>query len=570
MRLLLIALLSLSVSCSFADPDSNVANSCLSDSQCGLQAVCNLEVGRCESTLSRPIRLGLEVVPNPEDTILPWAFVEPAFSGDTVDLVMPSRVKIVGTVRWRGERVPAEISFLDTHPLPGQQTFTSVVGTLGSVVEGDASPDGMPADYVTTLSGGHNYDILVQPINMNQDEVPWFRILPPMRFSNINTPNPEDGAVLITRVDITFPEGLEEPCSSDRAATCKLKGSLISNDEDAELSGMQVRAVDSETGHVVSSTAITEDGKFELQIGPNATKYVLRVTSGETLFPTLTIDPKFFFPGEEAKILVPSQESVIYEGTVELSDGSLLPNANLAFESLNVFDETTRAVGQLKLKTTTELDGSFSLELLPGTYNVIISASSADSRAPAVISESIHIVAPEEGKAIRGQLFTVPERARLGGDVIAANDLPVGAVTVEATPRGIPIGSDVPIAAEFNRFSDAATDDTGRFSLRLDLGAYDIVLKPPRSLGFGWIVAPSFLVGSVGQGSAPFSSRYEFEPPVPLTGVVLNSDGTPVTEAIVKVYAEVTEDNEVRSIVVGRGQTDESGRYEVLMPPTLR
>ncbi len=557
MRRLSLAVLLLGCN-SFGEPPL-VHNSCVDDTDC-TSGVCNPE-GLCVSTTGSDLEIALRVIPiedatNP--TLGSWTSdVFPLEGPAERDLTLPAHVDVVGTVRWQEMRVPAEVVF--TRPSLDDQTIERVrVNTLAE----PTTRSGMEADFVTRLEAGRMYDVEIRPSAeaIPGTDMPWLRALPPMRLRRIETPEPpENGSEIVWPVEILFPP-LDTPCGPGAFAGCVLAGTIVESAEDSS-DGLQVRAVEIETGAVVSSTAITDErGVFRIVTSPDAGPYVLRVSGGEgrPLFPTVSIDPALL-PGE-ARIRVPAPSIVRYQGRVEGADGTPLTAATLTFESFDVFDETVMLRGSYRTSVMTGPRGEFDVELLAGTYQVVVSPSAGQF---SVLTEELRIVPPTSGDPISGQLFVVPERAHFSGEVRAADGELLPAVSVEAVALGAQ-NEEAPLAARYNRSGDTMSDPFGRFDLRLDVGAYDVFVKPPAESGFAWVVLPGYEVADL-DAAGEFS--FELLAPLPLRGTIRSDDGVVLAGADVRVFGRTVGTD--RFVELGRARTDEEGRYRVLLSPKL-
>ncbi len=164
---------------------------------------------------------------------------------------------------------------------------------------------------------------------------------------------------------------------------------------------------------------------------------------------------------------------------------------------------------------------------------------------------------------IQGQRFELPDRSRFGGVVSTAFGEVVTSISVNATALGWEPGPEDSLAFPFNRSNDAVSDETGQFELRLDLGAYDVFVKPPMDSNYSWVVAPSVRVGSLERTRM---EDFVLEAPVPVPGRVERTEGALEPGGEVRAWAQ-TEDG--RFIEVGRARIDETGAYELLLPPHL-
>ena len=220
--------------------------------------------------------------------------------------------------------------------------------------------------------------------------------------------------------------------------------------------------------------------------------------------------------------------------------------ATLDFSSQDVGDEEGGLRGSFRATTIAD-DGAFSVNLLPGAYVVTITPADLDL---AVATENVQVSVGTGASALRGQLFRVARRARLGGSVATHTQLEMAGAAVEA----------LVVEAEGirTRGSEAVTDETGRFALPLDVGTYDLVLRPPSRSGYAWAVAPNFEVGAV---DTILAARYRIESPIPIHGVVSGDDLDTIGGLEVQAFARIDD----RFIEVGRARVQD-GVYELLVP----
>lgn len=556
--------------------EPSLQNRCSSDADCA-GATCEPGTGMCVTESIQPLQVGLAVTPASSGTsnVVPAAeFGAVRVTGpSTQDITMPRSILAAGRVEWAktGETVPAQVKFIRPSLLPGNGPIELSTSTSPQTV---AVTTGVQADYQLRVTAGALYDVVVEP---SGDAA---RAFPPLYLSDQMAPKQGD----VWPLDIVYPAQLASVPATGSGLVVSIEGG-----QQVPQDGLQVRAVEVGTGRIVSSTALTgttstlplttsDPGSFVLHLSPSAGSFVLRVTAGadRPLFPTLTIDPSQLFPGA---VLVPSLQPVTYEGQVEAmsSAGTVrVPNAIITLVSDDVFANLSQETASFRTTATTDADGQFSVQLLPGNYDVIISPPASmgtgDPSMVAVASrdfgvlvqQNVHIDATNS--VIRGQLFTVPLRAHLGGDVETADERPVSGATAQATALGRSVVGGDP-AAPYNRSSDTLTDAHGLFDLRLDVGVYDLAVKPPMGSGFPWVVEPGWWTSEPG---AVVNEHFEIGSPVPLRGVVRDADGAALPGAEVKAYAVVEDPpGELRSVAVARSVTDSDGSYELLLPPRL-
>lgn len=551
------ALLFVGACADFGDPPLLVHNQCTTEMDCVASAACEESI--CVSTETDALEIAVRVVPSEDAPTLPSWTENPFRLVRSIehDVTLPHIVQIAGTLKWAGEeRIPATITFsrpgLDGRPLDRVtvSTFTEPM-RIGDI----------DADFSVRLEAGAMYTVEVAPsaANMPDTEIPWLRTLPPMRILQLETPSSEGSA--IWPVELTYPP-FDTACSS-MFAGCSLAGTVVDSDAEPQ-EGLQVRAVESATGRIVSSAALTDaDGNFSIVTSPDAEAFVLRVTGGDErpLFPTVSVDPALLPPGETVRIRVPSAQLVTYRGTVQTEGGDGV-GATLTFQSDDVFDEAVMLRGSFRTSASTEPNGSFEVELLAGTYEIVVSPT-AGTYAP--VADELRITPPMTGEPIvSGQLFITPERAVLGGTVRTASGEAFPGVQLEAVALGIQADDEMPRAAIYNRSSETTSGEIdGLFDLRLDVGVYDVFVKPPSESKYGWLVMPNYTVGSLRTLANPF----EIQPPVPVQGTVRDANGTEIPNAEITVLGR--REGGERFVELGRARADENGFYRVLVSPRL-
>ncbi|MEM9862173.1 MAG: carboxypeptidase-like regulatory domain-containing protein [Myxococcota bacterium] len=526
------------VGCSFSDAGSQTANLCQSSAECG-DASC--VEGRCIAESIEPTLIALQVVPtSPGDDRPAWSNLPFELRGPTErDLRLPGTIEFRGTLRLGDERVGAELIFRRPG-LPGQPETTLRASTFAE----PRVSEGIEYDFSVQLEASQAYDLEVRPASGNREpDDPWFRVLPPLFVEDqLVTPELEEGRQGIWETELTY-DAPEAPCTANQPASCMLSGSVVRLDGDTMIAepGLTVRAIDSR-GRIVSSTALTDDeGGFSLAVSAGVTDYILRVggASGRDLFPVIDVDPRLL--DEDVRIRVPAITSVVYEGAIETVDGTPM-EASLEFASSNVVGLDEGIVGAFQTTAVTDASGRFSVTLLPGTYEVSITPSDLDF---ALTQETVRI--GNTSGVLRGQVFSVLRRALLGGSVVASGE-EVEGLSVEA----------LSVDEVGQRTSGAVTDETGRFALPLDVGTYDLFMRPSSQTGFPWLVVPGLRVGQV---DGTLAARYELRAPVPVTGRIEGA----ASGFEVRAFTQVEE----RFVEVGRARVNDLGEYELLLPSEL-
>jgi hypothetical protein len=550
--------------CSFesAPVTETVDNRCGSDADCQA-GVCDGRI--CIDDSDAAVEVAIEVVGSASEAqrVIPasWAFGSERFSGSNVrDLILPATREVRGTVRWDGLRVPATVRFVRRMASAVEllQPVPVEVATLREPA-GGPEPDGY--DFKTVLVAGEKYDVIVLPTSdmvtsPSDASAPAIRSLPPLYLeASIEGGDPTEPY----RFDISFPRGLEAECTDDQNSGCTLTGKVASVDGEVELAeaGLQVRAVEESTGRVVSSIGETDAfGRFAIRIGDETPKYLLRITSntGAEPFPAVSIDPSVAFANDNSVIRIPRLDPVQFTGRVRDEAGTAVPGATVRFLSTSVFDDNQLGLrGSFTGSSTTNEDGSFGLQLLPGFYSVTVTPPDDSASSWGVLSSEA-LVGEELAVA---EALIVPAKVELFGWVRTFNEEAAAGVTVLARAR---LDSEL---ASTHRSQEAVSNTLGRFTMRMDLGLYDIHVKISSESGYAWLVEPAFAMDQ------DIARTYRLDPPIPVEGLVQASDGTVVPNALIRAYVLTNDGSSGGRIQVAETTSDGEGNYRLLIAPRL-
>jgi len=433
----------------------------------------------------------------------------------------------------------------------------AVVVETSTVTEPVPAFDGMPADYALRVVAEEDYLLVVEPTGE------WAARVPPLRLARA-VPGGGD----FVRLNIEYPADMPE-----------LSG-VVMDGAEAPVDDLLVRVVDVDTGLAASSTSITgaegEPGTFRVVIDPTVTNWVIRIRAGaeDSFFPTLFADPAFLFPDEfgNVRILVPMLSHTCYVGTVGIEADATgfetVPGAVLSLVSTDVFDGSTGVTGSFRTTATADATGEFRVEVLPGTYEVLVTPP--DMRGDVgVLAEVVRIEVPPGEDCLLGQRFQLPPRAALAGSVRTPDGREMPSATVNAHALGWEPASGVSPAARYNRSNDTTTGPTGLFTLPLDIGSYDVAIKPPPGSRFPWLVRPDM---TFGRSDVTVMQDFELSAPVPLAGTVVEAgpEAMPSAGAEIRAFAIVElADGRRRALPVARTVAEADGSYMLLLPARL-
>lgn len=544
-----------------------VLNRCSSNSDCGDSESCDTTRGMCVGRAETPLRVALELVPSNSSSSAGAIFSTSVFTVDgEIDrnLVLPDPLLVWGQVRWTGhgdENVPVQVSIITASAIPGRisPTVSAPRATAGF------HPELLDTSFVANVGaqgdGPTQFDVIVQPTG---DAV---RELPPRRI-HVVADNLLEGAFEVPSLD--YPESLVE-----------IVGDVVDTSGNP-LAGLTVQALDPISNTVVSSTATTQPlgsenpGRFTIRLAPEASSYVLRIASANTALtpvPTFAVSPDYLIPEDGVvRVQVNSSAAFEFRGIVERELSHMpVPSALVQFRMVGGSVEDGMFISA---PVPTNADGEFSALLVEGDYEIVImppsDSTDGHDRIGISVVENVHIALPSSGlPVIMGQVFSLPERAFIEGLITTFDGRPmIGAVvSASALSRLLPtVGPE----ALLNRSNQTVSAENGGFFLPLDLGAYDLTVKPPPETGFPWVVRTNFTIPPSLEPTGSDSDELMFTAPIPLQGVVRDVFGTPLAGIEVRAFGILDDlDAGTRSVQIGRTVSEVDGSYELLLPPSL-
>jgi hypothetical protein len=182
-------------------------------------------------------------------------------------------------------------------------------------------------------------------------------------------------------------------------------------------------------------------------------------------------------------------------------------------------------------------------------------------------------VSPQAGKVLE---------LRAGGAVTGRFSVAGAEVRAEASPRLILPFQDALGVAPFKPRTRAGLIDTaGRFSVSVDSGRFDLSVRPPEELGFGWYVRPAVDVAgeSLDLGRVPLSgpSVLRGTATALVAGPKNKLATVPIGFASVRAYAYLDKDlaytrdlaAAVSVVQVAETRADAEGAFRLLVPSSL-
>ena len=344
--------------------------------------------------------------------------------------------------------------------------------------------------------------------------------------------------------------------------------------------GLEVMAVDPETGRIVSTIAETEcngDGPyapcgwFKLRMAPGTTAFDLMISRNyEPHHPVVTLTG-FEAPAEgetldltsdERLSLDPLSVPVRYQATVERPVNGVgeeiyvdpAPGCFVLFESDDVAGGVVEKwVSTNENGTIEEISGVEGVNLYPGDYLVtVVPAQVPEDSTVDYASLTLPDPVTISGAAqIGGQLLSLSFRPRLTGVVLAGEE-PVPGCYLSAEP--------VALSPPSSRSSAATTTDDGEFSIWLDEATYQIQAEAPAKSRYAW---GSRRLTISGEGV----SAIDLSTPFVATGTVIassdQSEPIDLGGAVVEWYRVI----DGQAFAIGKTVADSKGDFTALLPP---
>jgi len=347
------------------------------------------------------------------------------------------------------------------------------------------------------------------------------------------------------------------------------------------LSGWTVSLIEPQLGRVISTQRKLNDS--------NPTNFQLRYQPLDGVSPLVQIAPP---EGVTAPTLLWDLAALDLDGDGQVHpDLSALPMATVHVKG-RVLGPNAEPIGgaSVKLRTTditlapqglnarfettlvTENDGVIDVELLPGSYQVLVTPPNTSDLAITSAQWVIASTPPEQA----GRSVELERAAALDGVVVSpAGSIPLSGLTVGVTPsvtakKSFLDRSVAPLAAT-PRSTSGETDAYGAFSLLVDPGRVDFTGRPTADSNFPWLVHARVDIPAASLGT--LSPTF----PIPIAGKIVDPSGNPVQRAQLRVFAlldgtsTVTRDLDGAqgALQVAEGRTNDSGHFQLLLPSTL-
>jgi hypothetical protein len=565
--------------CSFGEETSEPMeqNSCQVDSDCATQ---HCQAGRCVTKSQEPLNISLVITPTRmPDGSAPFPIVSKPFALRGGEHGFMFRLPVSVPVRVYDSKEDREIPALVTFtPLDNESRLTLGTTSLTTVAPSADKPQ--PGNH-TMLLGDTAYTALIQPVDPR---------LPPhsLKFTVESGGQLEvDYASIGWQTRTYLVRNLSGETYNVRARV-KSGGAALSNT--AQISG---------TTGVVSLVFDPGDLAYELELAPSEQRYYVSKDDGPcgvlTPRPTLTVDTSSLkrvldsWVVELPKLPDPVEYQAVISSCLSAKLSGEMPvtlrTSSLIFDSSVASGTTTTSLspvtGKFETDTTATWDPdlgalSFCARVPPGDYTVLVLPTAnlscevfAERRllTPRSSADANTERAPDDLQLQRPTTFS--------GRVYTPDRTPMANATVNlvALHRNGVVKEDDRSVLSYNRSRQVTTSPDGMFVVPVDLGSYDVIVKPPAQSNYAWRVLYDIAVGS---RTTVLSTEVMLSAPVVINGKLRyeagnDRDQSSLASADVHAYTLVDEGMaSERSVEVARGQADASGNVTLLMPPQLQ
>lgn len=559
----------------------DVLNSCQVDAECRADQRCQnkqcvVRTAMAEQTIL--LQIAPEYAPDGADALPLYTELSRIDGTTNRDIVLPAFTPVTFRLRLDGEPVPGELRVTTVNTVTGLST------PWHSVTAPNALDESM------SLTSG---------ATMRVQAIPQDTTFPPLEKLI------EVGEAQV----VTFDLDSEHPFTQFKFSGLPTAATFIAV------------AKSPESGRRVSSIATVQDDAVSLRLAPNQSAFVLELKhmpnqpatepnceNDEEQIPSfqVLIDVEQQPTPDEVLIHIPqTMPTIHYGGSVELCEATrstpeVLENLTVNLRSSELLQDlaatTTPMVAtpyfQQDLQTKFSSDSGlfeFCGPAIPGQYEIVVNAPAALgtcitdngklSCGCGIFAEGRLIDAPPESTVQFGAILPLPSLASIFGTLRNVDGKAVAGATVEAVALGLADGIELGIndrgLTAFNRSRQTTSDSDGSFRIPLDVGSYDVTIKPSAESGFAWTVMRDLRIAN---RSEEFSQDFNAISPVTVSGNLRYLDGNDADNetlvgTVIRAYAVVDDEarpGKKRAIEIAQTMALESGAFVLRIPPTIR
>ncbi|HKP58927.1 MAG TPA: hypothetical protein VJV78_19535 [Polyangiales bacterium] len=559
--------------CSFDDEMTIAApNTCTLPTDCDEGLKC--QAGVCVQAANAPLNVTLEVTPKRmPDGSQPFPILYGPFPLQDAqrDFPLPLPIAVSGTIKNDKENINAQLSFLQL----------KTPASLARPIQARSSLIGLRAGFSVQLLSGKEYRVTVQPPTESK--------LPP--YSMVFTATPGES------LDIDY----KTLPSTTQNFWIKNLPTLADGQK------FVLKARDKTTNDVISSAEDLVGGRgalqflqsplpaYKLELVVEKNFGALTAAAGSSCntaapqVPTYTIDDSALKREASTKtqgafdlsVELPTLPAAVpYSGEIQLCAPSKgaenllvsLRSSGLAISNLPQGITASFSVSATADRETTTRQ-TFCTRVVPGEYVVLVTPPANVNCE--IFAEKRQILAPTEEQP---DSLDLRQPTKLNGKILDNNMVPMANATIDAIALGIDTTdmlaeSDLTVPI-YNRSRQASSKSNGTFELFVDVGVYDLIVKPPMQSGYGWQIRPGLTVGSARRED--FSTRVDLAAPVLVEGSLRYMDNTANTRsslagADVHAYTVQNEgEPNARGVEIGHTQADEQGNVMLLISPEFQ
>ena len=572
-------------------PDNSrpaVLNSCKADRDCG-SGICT--DGACFSRIGTIEEVLLEIAPEASSPLAGLSFLsmqEGLRRGDRArTIALSGPINFPVQVLVNGEDLPEKCPYLHT----GKQTVAARITFTRTGAVGGVSVAGLSNRFVVTVDTQQTSSASTNGFSNNVSLVPGFYDIYAQPVASTNcqiAPKLWRGVEIARDGQLGWapPQTLELPPPRTLGGMVTRRGESLAD--------WQVEVIDPQGGKVISTSA---------RLG--ATTDASPVTNFEITFQPLEFAAMAsgFQPGNPEPLirLKPPKDAESTVPTVYFDlNGAVSGQVNIELSALPTSDQLVRVSGQVRgandnvratvkflnstfrslgaafgPAVTTDANGHYTTRLFPGLYRIIVIPEGATDDGSAVPGANLARWALTEREETIGlgatqvvDITVDPVRiiegvASAGVDGVVAQGATLEAAPFSDSSSGVLSNALYPPVSPA-RASVPVDDTTGKFSLVLDPGIYDLSLKPAAASNFAWWILPKQPAGQID------SVKPQLLYPIPLEGTIIvtmqDKTSQPLRNATVLAYARSYRGNVTQ---VGTARTDDVGRYRVALPPAF-
>ncbi|MFH1809622.1 MAG: carboxypeptidase-like regulatory domain-containing protein [Pseudomonadota bacterium] len=532
MALLAFALPALALeACTGYAPSADLGAYCASDDECGSPFIC--VYGACYDPGTAALhRVSLEVVPSASSARPTQQFPDFVVSGQS-----RSEVHLAPTIH-----AHLRVEDSSSGPLAALVTAETAGAIPGRPLRVDerAASNGLA---VLPLISGLAYGLRVQP---DDTTAPPFR--PGTLFANSDVDGPQNTVTL---------QGPETSTLLHVRGRVVISPSTPIGIQDLRV---QLRALvgTPPERRTVSSSAITlatEDarGQFELLLPSDLTSGLqlhITPTSSNPFFPVLTLEGLDLDTDTDLGDIAVGDVGL----PVEVSGLIRGPSGPVVGASVSFVGAVGN--GLFSTSSVTGADGRYTVNLLPGLYQVVAVPSVTSSAGLSEVLDPVLVdrVAP----GVTQIDLQAQPRARYSGTVRDRDGLGVRGATLRASRRGNAPEAQPGPADDVRTVFETRTDAQGTYELRVDPGLYELSVVPPSDALLPW--RSDLLVAGLGDverdvelyAAAPFGGRITDE-----------ETGDALAGGLVRAFLVL---DDQRVVLVGEDLSDQSGDFSIVLP----